>query len=70
MQVRHLGTHPGGEVRPGKKLLSSIQAERTLRDPDLFLVPTHSQTFSRRHPVQPWVPEARISLEGMPPTVP
>lgn len=43
MQIRHLGTHPGGEVRPGKKPLSSIQAERTLRDPDLLLVPTHSQ---------------------------
>ena len=40
VQITHLGTHPGEEVRPGKKPLSSIKAEKTLRDPDLLLVPT------------------------------
>lgn len=37
MQIRHLGVHPG-EVRLGKKPLSSIQAERTHRDPELLVL--------------------------------
>lgn len=39
VQISHLGIHPS-EVRLGKKSLSSIQAERTPRDPELLLVLT------------------------------
>lgn len=55
-----LSTHPSGEVRLGKKPLSSFQEERALQDPDLLPVPTFPNP-RKASSGGLWVPEARIS---------